>query len=188
MCVKSNQNDELQYIVCNGTFKTNRTLKTTACWTCQQTFLNANKGPKIIGAISYLLYKILMRFSCIWSSKRENGSRGSWKITFLTREDMHMIFKAKIADTFKSTTSPSQICKTAEPAKAMLLMGLKSSRKLEIHPPKSMVAVSYSTILVYPRWQGVCLVCVFTLAHNWSDIFTKLEKMSHWWIHIKLEK
>lgn len=84
MCVKSNQNDELQYIVCNGTFKTKRTLKTTVHWTCQQTFLNANRGPKFIGTIAYLLYKILMRFHCIWSSKRENGSRGSWKITFLT--------------------------------------------------------------------------------------------------------
>lgn len=147
---------------------------------------SANKGPKIIGTISYLLYKVLMRVSCIWSSKRENGSHGSWKITFLTWEDMHMIFKAKTADTFKFTTSPSQICTTAEPAKAILLMGLKSSRKLEIHP--SLVAVSYSTILVYPRWQGLCLVCVFTLAHTGSDIFTKLKKTPHWWIPITLEK
>lgn len=64
---------------------------------------------------------------------------------------MHIIFKAKTADTFKFTTSPSQICTAAEPAQAMLLMWLKSCRKPEIHPPPSMVAVSYSTILVYPR-------------------------------------
>lgn len=64
---------------------------------------------------------------------------------------MHIIFKAKTADTFKFTTSPSQICTAAEPAQPMLLMWLKSCRKPEIHPPPSTVAVSYSTILVYPR-------------------------------------
>lgn len=59
--------------------------------------------------------------------------------------------KAKTADTFKFTTSPSQICTAAEPAKGTLLTWLKSGRKLEIHPPQSIVAVSYSTILVDPR-------------------------------------
>lgn len=53
----------------------------------------------------------------------------------------------------------------------MFLVWLKSNRELEVHPKKRMDAVSYSTLLVYARWQGCCLTSHAldrTYLQNWE--------------------